>query len=359
MIKPASSLCGMKCDYCFYYDVAASRQFSSMGIMSCETAGQIIKNVFCVLVPGDRVTFMFQGGEPGLAGLDFFEFFVAEVKKSTSPAIVVNYALQTNGLMIDNNWCNFLRKNNFLVGLSLDGYAALHNLNRRDSFGKGTFNRVMDVKKNLDTHKVMYNILCVLTSESARRAKRIWNFIIKEKISHIQFIPCLEPLESSSSNDSALTGNRFYNFYSDIYPLWKQEALKRNVISVRLFEDLSLLFLSGHPVTCGVTGKCSPQIIVEADGGVYPCDFYVLDQYRVSDLTKHNLREAIESVINSSFIKEQQQLPIDCMNCSHNRWCRGGCKRMAKAVYGENCGMKRFADMYLNDLLTVYKALLR
>jgi len=330
-----------------------------MGIMTRETAAALISNTLPQLTPGDHITFAFQGGEPGLAGLDFFMFFIDKVKKSTPPRVKVDYAMQTNGLMIDDNWCNFFKKNKFLIGLSLDGDLALHNQNRMDSIGKGTFSRVMKAKKMLDQHNVMYNILCVLTQESARRAKRIWDFILQEKISHIQFIPCMEPLGENPKEGPALTSDRFYRFYSTLFPLWKKEAERGNIVSIRLFEDLASLFLAGQPVTCGISGSCTPQIIVEADGGVYPCDFYVLDEHQVSDLTTHSLEEVFNAVVKSSFLKEQRRPLPGCEKCQHNRWCKGGCKRMARAVYGEGCGMRLFLDERLGELLAVYRLILR
>jgi len=339
--------------YCFYSDVAAARTEAFHGVMTQDAAAALIKNTFSELSAGDHITFAFQGGEPGLAGLGFFSFFVEEVKRLAPPRVKVHYAFQTNGLMINDDWCKFFKENNFLIGLSMDGDAALHNKNRMDSQGKGTFARVMDAKKLLDKHKVDTNILCVLTVESARRARRIWDFIIREKISHVQFIPCLEPLDGESP--IALTSDRFYRFYSDIFPLWKREAERGNLVVVRLFEDLAALMLTGRPITCGVSGRCSPQIIVEADGGVYPCDFYVLDKYRVADLTQQSIREAFESVVKCGFLEESRMMPPWCVDCAHKGWCAGGCKRMARAVYGENCGMRRFLDECLRDLVAVYQ----
>ncbi|MCL2421303.1 MAG: SPASM domain-containing protein [Defluviitaleaceae bacterium] len=353
LIKPASSLCDMGCHYCFYNDVAASRHQASLGIMRREVAAVLIKNVFSVLATGDHITFAFQGGEPGLAGLDYYLHFINEVKKNAPPKVKVHYALQTNGLMINDGWCAFFKENNFLIGLSLDGDASLHNQNRMDSQGKGTFNRVMDAKRLLDRHDIPYNILCVLTSETARRAKRMWSFILKENIRHIQFIPCLAPLGEEKAIGPALTPEKFYRFYTDLFPLWKKEAEKGNVILIRLFEDIASLFLTGRGITCGLSGRCTPQIIVEADGGVYPCDFYVLDAYRVSDLTKYNLQDAFEAVVASGFLEEARPLSAKCSDCAHSQWCKGGCKRMYQAVYGGNCGMRLFLDECLHDLLAV------
>ena len=351
MIKPASSLCDMRCKYCFYFDVAASRQEFSKGIMTQEAAAAIIKNVFCDLETGDHITFAFQGGEPGLAGLEFFEFFVEEVKQAANPKVKIHYAFQTNGLMIDEAWCAFFKKNNFLVGLSIDGDAALHNKNRTDSAGKGTFTRVLTAKKLMDKYSVDYNMLCVLTAENSRRAKRIWEFIMREGIKYIQFIPCLEPFNQDSVH--ALTGEKFYRFYSDLFPLWKREAEKGNRLVVRFFEDIASLMITGRPATCGLSGRCSPQIIVEADGSVYPCDFYVLDEYKVGNLAKDTLREVFEAAVKSSFL-ETQPATDRCRGCRHIKWCSGGCKRMKRAVYGERCGMRLFLDENLCELLTVF-----
>jgi len=373
----------MRCKYCFYYDIAASRHMASMGIMTQDTATALIHKVYSGLETGDSITFAFQGGEPGLAGLDFFEFF-AETAKETAPrGVRTSYAFQTNGLMVNDAWCRFFNKNNFLVGLSLDGDAALHNQNRIDTHGKGTFNRVMDAKRLMDRHEVEYNILCVLTAESARRARRIWNFILKERIKHIQFIPCLEPLEipansttivtdksatkgeSNSivrdtpkiSTEAALTSKRFGQFYSDLFPLWKTEIEKGNLIHIRQFEDLAGIYLAGQRLTCGMSGRCTPQIVVEADGSVYPCDFFVLDEYRVANLAESSLKEVFDAVVNCGFLGQQPTKYAICVNCVYNKWCQGGCKRMAKAVYGHDCGMKSFLDKHLHDLLTVARRL--
>jgi len=359
MIKPASSLCDMRCKYCFYYDVAASRHNASMGIMSREVASALLHNVFSQLTAGDHITFAFQGGEPGLAGLDYFKFFTAEAKKIAPSRVRIHYAFQTNGLILSSvsgtspdEWCNFFRENDFLIGLSLDGDTALHNLNRLDANGKGTHSRVLSAKKMLDKHRISYNILCVLTSESARRAKRIWDVIINENIRHVQFIPCLESLGGKPEPDAtALTGAKFFQFYRTLFPLWKNEAKKGNIVHVRMFEDLAGIYFAGHAATCGISGRCSPQIVVEADGSTYPCDFYVLDEYKTGNLTENSIKEVFEAVVESEFIQEARTQPAWCKGCAYIGWCGGGCKRMFRAVYGENCGMRAFLDECLHELL--------
>jgi len=342
----------MRCAYCFYSDVSASREIPSYGIMQRETARAIIKNIFAGLVSGDEITIAFQGGEPTLAGLNFYTDFTAAVDE-LSAGIQVKYTLQTNGLLLNESFIDFLKSREFLVGLSLDGPVAVHNQNRVDNKENGTYGRVIRAKKLLDAKDVPYNILCVLTAESTRHVRRLWDFILAEKIGYVQFIPCLEPLDGIKSG-AALTPERFYRFYSELFPLWQAAAEKGRYVSVKLFEDLAVLFIKGQAGSCGLAGGCSPQIVVEADGSVYPCDFYVLDRYKLADLTKMTLKQTFEAVIHSDFLQSEQYSANKCGNCRYYPWCRGGCKRMKRAVYSGkngNCGFKDFLDERLDALL--------
>ncbi|MCL2016994.1 MAG: SPASM domain-containing protein [Defluviitaleaceae bacterium] len=375
MIKPTSSLCNLQCTYCFYSNIADSRQQANFGLMSLETAKALIDNIFCL--PLNYVSFGFQGGEPTLVGLDFYKFFVEEISKKSRkvPKLNIRYAFQTNGLLLDENWLQFFRKHKFLVGLSVDGDAQLHNANRLDKQGKSTHSKVISKKKLLDLHKVDYNILCVLTKETSRRANRIWDFILRENIEYIQFIPCLESLETAdftdftdlshktATNFAALTSEKFYRFYADLFPLWKKSAENGHFVHIQLFEDLATLMLSNYPVTCGMCGNCTTQIVAEADGSVFPCDFYALDAYKMGNLAKQPITEIIANIDNSGFLASTTIKP-KCNGCNYLKWCNGGCKRMQKAVYGENgengenCGMKSFLDAFLADLLAVYRRII-
>ena len=356
MIKPASSLCNLKCGYCFYNDVSEMRQQANFGIMTLSTAQKIISNIFCE--PLNYVTFGFQGGEPTLAGLEFFQFFVDEVNKISHAK--VRYAFQTNGLTVDKSWLQFFKENKFLLGLSLDGDAGLHNVNRKDAQNKATYNRVISAKKQLDLYNVDYNILCVLTKETSRRAKRIWDFILSENINYIQFIPCLESLEVANlPNFAALTSEKFYRFYAELFTLWKKEVYNGNFVHVQLFDDLATLLLSKYPVTCGINGRCIPQIVVESDGSVYPCDFYAIDEYKIGNLAEQPVAKIVDKIISSGFL-QNNNIKNECFACNYAKWCNGGCKRMQKAMYNKNgfCGMKSFLDEFLADLLAVYKNLI-
>ena len=353
LIKPASSLCNMRCLYCFYTDVSTKRELPNNGIMLRQTANKIIENTFKDLAEGDEITFGFQGGEPTLAGLSWFMDFIAKVKAQRQKT-TVNYSLQTNGLLLDEEWCKFLHENNFLVGLSVDGVERFHDNYRLDTQGRSTYREVMKRKELLEKHSVEYNILCVLTNDLAGDPDRIWRFILREKIRFIQFIPCLDTLEEQQPSRYTLRPARFAAFYSRLFRLWEQELETGHYVSVKFFDDIAHFFFRNIPNACGITGKCQPQYVIEADGKVYPCDFYALDEYSTGNLAEQTLREIFYSEKMQCFLKDSPPLPGTCEKCFYYKACMGGCKRMRNVMYcsqdGTICGYKTFLDKCLKPL---------
>lgn len=361
MVKPASSLCNMRCEYCFYHDVSAHRQVASHGVMTDETTEAVIANMFASMQHDDSITIAFQGGEPTLAGLPYFRHFVATVKQ-LQKKVTVSYALQTNGIGIDREWCAFLRDHRFLVGLSIDGYAKHHNAYRVDAHGKGTFGRVIDTKRLLDDMGVEYNVLCTLTNTLARHPQKTWQFILQEQIRYVQFTPCLNALETGQSK-WGLMPHRFHSFYSALYPQWKRDVQRGRYVSVKLFDDLVNLLLRKEVTACGIHGTCQLQCVVEADGSVYPCDFYVLDPYCGGSLAKQTLTETRSKLEETGFLSMRTALPTACKACRYGRLCGGGCKRLASAMYVDEttgfCGFQHLLDGIGQDLCEMGSMLLR
>lgn len=360
MIKPASSLCNLRCRYCFYADVSEQREVKSFGVMKTDTVTAMLEHIFVDLDAGDLVTFAFQGGEPTLAGLTYFQNFVDQVK-GYKGNVRVNYAMQTNGIVLDDAWLDFLRAHRFLVGLSLDGDAALHNQNRVDGAAKGTFSQVMAAKRRMEAKGVDYNVLCVLTNEAARYPARLWKFIRKEKIQFIQFIPCLGPLDEDDASPWALTAKRFAHFYTGLFPLWLEAIKHGQYVSVKLFDDILNLVLRREETACGMLGNCHPQLVVEADGSFYPCDFFVLDEYRLGNFVDMTVRQAFEANIRSGFARDHQVRPERCHSCSWKSMCNGGCKRMRMGVYVDEtgyCGYDDFLNKCFHDLVEAGKRML-
>jgi uncharacterized protein len=361
LIKPASSLCNMRCRYCFYADVSKMRSIPNYGLMTRDTAVAIIENIYEDLSDGDNITFAFQGGEPTLSGLHFFEFFVFQVKEKFQN-VQVFYALQTNGLMLNDEWCVFLKSNNFLVGLSLDGDVTAHNSNRLDCNQQGTFSRVMQSKQLLESHNVDYNVLTVLTNGTARHPQKTWDFILKENIRYIQFIPCLDGLDAHKKSVWGLTPRKFYSFYTALFPLWKEQIQKNNFFSVKLFDDLMNLFVLGQATACGINGLCHPQFVIESDGSIFPCDFYVLDEYKIGNLKEITIRQAFNLSMIGSLHKHRPTLPQICGNCHYKFICGGGCKRLQSAMYVAPdgfCGLRSLLDDVLDELINIVRKLKR
>jgi len=326
--------------------------------MTTDTMTRIIGNIFKDSSDKDSITFSFQGGEPTVAGLSWFQHFVENVALWKRD-VKVQYTLQTNGFLLDEYWCEFFHENNFLIGLSIDGGKRFHDRNRFSSSGEGTHRRAMQSKCLLEKNAVEYNVLCVLTSYLAKEPEKIWRFIIDENIRYVQFIPCLEPLSfdqagSHQSDDNILRPALFAQFYSRLLPLWMKEFENKNYISVKLFDDVVNYFMKGIPTSCGIDGRCHNQYVIEADGSVFPCDFYAVDQYKIGNLTETTPREIFCTETVQAFFRERPEHSKICESCVFFPKCQGGCKRMRNVVYagvgGAICGFRSFLEKCLVPL---------
>lgn len=330
LIKPASSRCNMRCKYCFYHDVASSRQKADCGVMSKDTLKELIKSG---IEYGDHiVSFTFQGGEPTVAGLSFFEDVVAlqeqYLKESGKKNLRIHNAIQTNGYLIDEKWARFFHNHHFLVGLSLDGPANIHDKNRIDTAGRGTFGRMMQTVELFDRYHVDYNVLCVVTGQNAMAIKRIYRFFTKQKFHHLQFIPCLEPLKSERGTAGYhLSVQGYGDFLIDIFDLWFADLKTGSYTSIRHLDNWLFMMMGQPPEACNMNGHCSIQFVIEGDGGIYPCDFYVLDEWRLGTVGEQPFSEILGSIKAKKFITESLTIPEDCKICRYRLLCRNGCKR--------------------------------
>lgn len=345
MLKPASSLCNMRCRYCFYADEAARRATPSFGIMTAETAETLVRRVSEMLAPGDHVQYIFQGGEPTLAGLAFFHRFTALATVRTD--IHVSFSLQTNGLLLDDAWCDLFVKYRFLLGVSLDLLPEVHDAARRDAGGAGTYTRITTALSLLKARGVPFNVLCTLTSEVAKRPKQVWQRILRLGIDYVQFTPCLGALDGETYPDT-LTPELFASFYRELFKLWYADYEKGRRRSIKLFDDVVNLLVLGHPTACGMDGVCRPQLVIEADGSAYPCDFYCTDTHRLGNITEDTLDALMASPLWEAFAKRKRETPALCKGCRYARFCGGGCPRMQKEVYicadATACGYQQFLD---------------
>ena len=196
LIKPAAGYCNMRCQYCFYRDEQQNRVNPDDCIMSFTTAETLIQRCFAEIEQGGYISFAFQGGEPTLAGLDFFRFFTQTVQKYNQKRVTVQYAIQTNGLAVTEEWAEFFSKEHFLVGISLDGTPDVHDALRPDTQGNGTWNKTTQTIELLHRYGVECNLLCVVTKRLAKKAGRVYKSMKATGVRYLQFIPCLDPLDT-------------------------------------------------------------------------------------------------------------------------------------------------------------------
>ncbi|MDD6145940.1 MAG: SPASM domain-containing protein [Oscillospiraceae bacterium] len=326
MIKPASSLCNLRCKYCFYCDVAAHRDVFSMGVMTEVTAEKLIKDALD-FADGCSVAFAFQGGEPLIAGLDYFRFFTQKVKEYNRKNSEIFFSIQTNGTLVTDEWARFFRENEFLVGLSLDGDFA-GNKFRVDAKGQNAYYKIVSAAGKLKKHGVEFNILTVLTGFCADNAERIYKHFRANGYGYIQFIPCLRPIGDSSESELYMTGEQYGEFLVRIFNLYVKDFVRGHYISVRQFDNYVRMYLGQKPEQCGLMGHCSHQFVAEGNGNIYPCDFYCTDEWLLGNIMDMTLEEMAKSKKAEDFIRESLAVPEKCKKCRFYPMCRaGGCKR--------------------------------
>lgn len=342
LIKPASSSCNLKCKYCFYADVSEHRQIKSNGIMKEETMHCLIDRAMDALDEDGEVTFAFQGGEPTCAGLSFFQAFCAYVDEKKKSAMKIHYALQTNAFVLDDDWCSFFHTYDFLIGVSLDGYKENHDYFRLTTGNKATFKTVMHAVELLRKHEVQFNILTVLSKQLAKHPQKLYDFYRKENMMYVQLIPCLAGLDEEE-NPFALTPELFASFYKKFYDAWLKEMKAGVYRSIGLFDNIIPMYADIPPQQCGLLGYCSLQFVVESDGSIYPCDFYVLDEYMGGNVMDMDLKAIAESAPMQGFLKEKKTMSPLCDTCPFVSICHGNCKRMNTLYFKEGyCGYQDF-----------------
>lgn len=328
LIKPASSLCGLRCKYCFYEDVASSRSVKSFGIMSDSTAENVVKKAFAAAERGSVISFMFQGGEPTVAGLDFFRKFIALEEKYAIKGVRVEHSIQTNGMAIDREWAEFLRENNFLVGVSIDGTEYIHDGMRVDSEGRGTWQRAVDALRLLGEFGVETDILCVVTKQAAKKPQAVYRALRELGCKSLQFIPCLDPLGAKrGAMPYSLTGENYGKFLCGVFDCWYADWKRGDYVTVRLFEEYLRHLLRMPAASCSTMGRCGGYLVIEGDGSLYPCDFYVLDEYCLGNINEGEIIDALRSENAMKFVSEGAKRPAKCGECPYYALCRGGCRR--------------------------------
>ena len=352
LIKPASGLCNMRCDYCFYCDEMEKRDEASRGMMSEETLKNLVKKA--MFQAQGKICFAFQGGEPTLRGIDFFRKALEYEQRFNRNRVRVMNALQTNGLGLDEKWCAFFKENDFLVGVSVDGTQAIHDGHRHDAAGNPTYARIRRNIDLLEKYGVEYNILTVVTGQTAENIGEIYKEYKKNGWMYQQYIACLDPIgEMPGQRSYSLTPGLYGKFLTELFRLWEKDWRKGKAPYIRQFENYIGILLGYPPESCEQRGVCTAQCVAEADGNAYPCDFYVLDEYRMGNYNEDTISEMLDTEVAKKFVEDSRKADEKCTQCRWYALCRNGCRRHRVKKEAE-CGEK-YGGGYRNYFCEGYR----
>ncbi len=362
MAKPAGPSCNLRCTYCFYLEKKALYPSSVHPRMSGEVLERYVRDYIDSIEEPGEVAFTWQGGEPTLPGLDFYRRAV-ELQRRHGHGRRITNSFQTNGLLIDEAWCEFLAGHGFLVGLSLDGPADLHDRHRPTPFGGPSHELVMRAVRLFQRHGVQYNVLACVNRQTALEPLRVYDFLREAGVEFIQFIPIVErppgaqeaarglrlgaprekpaesPEEPGGANAAEVTdwsvgAEDYGRFLTDIFDHWVRRDVGR--VFVLNFEWALANFLGQPGTVCHHQPTCGRSLVVEHNGDVYACDHYVYPERRLGNLMKQNFAEMVDAPVQEEFGRAKYTgLSGRCRRCPVLRGCWGGCPKHRFVPTGE------------------------
>jgi uncharacterized protein len=371
LVKPAGPDCNMACTYCFY---RGKGDVFPMGPAGAHRMGEDVLDAmlrqFLLQGDGPNLSIGWQGGEPTLMGLNFFKKAMA-LEERYGRGREIGNGFQTNGILLDRSWAQFFRQYRFLIGLSIDGPEPVHDHYRRLAGGGPTWAKVSDSARMLLDAGVQVNALAVITDHSARFPDESYAHLKELGLTYMQFIPCVETgpgdQESLPAGAASLpvTPEAYGAFLCRVFDLWRadfRDGIQRT--SVRFFESLLLTYAGFPPPECTLRRDCGSYIVVEHNGDVYSCDFFVEPAWKLGNLLTGSLSGMLRSRRQSEFGKMKADLHASCRECEWLSRCRGGCTRDrlqdARGIQPSRlCGAYRMffahADAVLKRLVAEWK----
>ncbi len=329
LVKPAGPDCNMACTYCFYLKKSRLFPHSKTHRMSEDVLKQMVQQVMKWGEP--QVSFGWQGGEPTLMGIDFFKKAVEFQQRFGGRRVKeVGNGLQTNGILIDREWARFLKKYNFLVGLSIDGPEHIHNKYRRLKAGKGSWSRVVDKARLLLDTGVAVNALAVVNDYSVQFPEEVYEFFKSLGLNYMQFVPFVEPdpVKPGQTAPFSVDAEKYGRFLCRLFDLWMKDA-DGTVFntSIRFFDSLFYRYLGQAAPDCTLHENCGIYVVVEHNGDVYSCDFFVEDKWKLGNVKKESLLEMLNSPLQEQFGRMKEDVSRACRHCQWFHYCRGGCTK--------------------------------
>ena len=375
LVKPVGSACNLRCSYCYYLD--KSRLYEREPVMSDELLREYVRQyIEANDVP--EVTFCWHGGEPLLAGKDFYRKALRYQRKYANGKRIEN-TLQTNGMLIDDEWCGLFRDNGFLIGISIDGPKDIHDAYRKNATGRPSFDRVMQSVERMVRHRVEFNTLSVVNRLSEGRGGEVYEFLRSIGSRYMQFLPAVEylsdttpprilsPFESGSGYPApwSVSAEGFGQFLIDIFEIWRKRDV--GTYFVQMFDVALAQWYGVKPGLCAFAKSCGDGLAVEHNGDVYACDHFVYPEFLLGNIRTDHLRTLYGSHRQFKFgIDKRNALPESCTRCRYYFACTGGCPKhrfgadARSGLHGTNClctGYKMFFEhvepymVYMCDLL--------
>ncbi len=342
LIKPASAVCNLDCSYCFYLDREAD-PYKALPArrMSLDTLERLVDSYLFYSYP--ESIFAFQGGEPTLAGLSFFQQLVRFQQSYGRNGQAVSNALQSNAMLIDQNWCDLFRECNWLLGVSLDGPEEINDLHRYNKEGRGTARRVLESIELLQKNKVEFNVLCVLSQANVGKARELYRFYRSLGVDNVQYIPLAEFDAAGNPFPYTITPEQYGKFLCDTFDLWWPE---RRRMRIRFFDNIAEALAGRKPGSCTMHETCDSYVVVEYNGDVYPCDFFVEGCWKLGNVTMDSWTEIARRTRRYSFASKKTLPHPECQVCEYQSICHGGCPKFRHGPRGRFDDLDYFCHAY-------------
>ena len=362
MVKPIGSACNLDCHYCYYRDKSEIYS-NNMPRMSEEMLETYIRQ-YIQGASQQNISFCWHGGEPLMAGLPFYRKAMELQKKYAGDKVIEN-TLQTNGILLNEEWCSFFRDNNFLIGLSLDGPEDIHDAFRRDCGGAPTFARVMKAAELMRATGTDFNILATVNARSEGRGAEVYRFLrslnrfmqLLPVVDYVRQRPGKRPLIVSPDEEDAVeapwsvSSKGYGRFMCDVFDEWVKSDVGN--CFVQLFDVTLANWCGVQPPLCAFGEVCGDGMVVEHNGDVYSCDHFVYPEYRLGNIMTGELAQMYRSEEQQSFGRDKRDaLPMECKRCNYYFLCHGECPKH-RFAYARN------GEPYMNVLCEGYKIFFR
>ena len=330
MAKPAGPLCNLRCGYCYYLKTEQFYDAPHRFRMSDSVLKEYIKQ-YISANPGPNIQFTWHGGEPTLAGIGFYRLVVELQKKYLPEGWNCINNIQTNGILLDDEWCSFLSENSFDVGISIDGTESLHNEYRKDHSGSDTYSIVSDSIIRLQSYGIQPDLLCTVTDSIANKPIEVYKSLRGFNTGWIQFIPIVRRTQDGGVTPDSVNGRDYGSFLCSIFDEWLYNDFGK--LGVQIFGE-ALIISMGRPANvCWMSQTCGRVLVMEHDGSVYSCDHFVTPEHRIGDISRDELGRLVELPEQRKFGNDKvERLPKQCRVCSCLRYCNGACPKDRFAV---------------------------